>query len=109
MRLVLPLPDGPDRMKSSPLVGAGSLLDILHLLAELLAHQAGLHDGPAHLEVPALGADGRQLAEDLLQGGVEPPSAGRRPVEDARAVLEVGAQTFELLVDVALLGQESDL
>src|SRR4051812_32763623 len=61
--VVLPAPEGEDRMRSSQ----SSSFDILHLLPEPLDLGLGVDHGPRHAGILGLGADGVHLARDLLE------------------------------------------
>src|SRR4028119_657754 len=125
MRVVLPAPEGAERMKSSPrcmqtprgeLGGTRApdrntkqLFDVLYLLPGLLAQHLGVENRAGHFGVAALGAEGVQLAEDLLGEEVEPLAGGAGVAGDGEEMLQVGTQPVDLLAAVAAVGQQRPL
>src|SRR5262245_10457376 len=102
MSVVFPPPEGEETMKRDP---RGALViasfDVLHLLADLLGFGLHLEDLPRGGEVPALGADGVELPEDLLRQEVEAfADAVRRPRQKTPELIEMSAQALQLLRDV---------
>src|SRR5690606_34262154 len=122
--VVLPAPEGEDRTSISPrrwmcdgsAASAASigrlsvaLLNVLHLLAELLDDGLQVQADTGQLQVAGLGADRVRLAVQLLAEEVE-PAADRLPRgEQFLGRADVGAQTIDLLLDVGLRRQQGDL
>ncbi len=81
IRVVLPAPDGAESRKSSPCVRAASnaagggvrSFDILHLLPDLFTEQPGIQPELHDARVAAFGAQGIELAQQLLGEEVEVP------------------------------------
>src|SRR5205807_691538 len=73
------------------------LLYVLHLLPQLLAERLRLEHGADHLGVAALGAQGVELAEDLLGQEIEPLAGRPGGRRDRREVRQVRAQAVDLL------------
>src|SRR5215213_1327759 len=124
MRVVLPAPEGAERMKSSPRCihapggtreiravdgSTKKLLHVLHLFPDLLTQHLGIEHGAGHFGIAALGAEGVELAEDLLGQEVE-ALAGRAGLAGHGAeVFEVRAQAVDLFADVAAVDEERRL
>src|SRR4051794_35822744 len=88
---------------------AGRSLDVLHLLAHLLAEDLGVEHGAGHLRVAALGAERVELAEDLLGQKVEAFAGGAGVAQQRAEVIEVSAQAVDLLAHVAAVDEQRDL
>src|SRR6266508_1600576 len=96
--VVLPAPEGADRMRSSP--GARSSFDILHLLAQPLDLRLRRHHDRGDLGALRLRADGVHLAVHLLDEEVELAPGRLGALEQRPRLGEVAPQAGDLLGDV---------
>ena len=87
----------------------GPLLHVLDLFPELLAEHLGVEHGACHGGVASLGAEGVELARDLLHQEVEPFADRAVLLHHQPEVLQVGAQPVQLLGDVRALDQNGHL
>src|SRR5688500_16738787 len=93
---VLPAPEGAVMTKSRPL----RLLNVLHLLADLLHQQLELQRAVRDRLAGSLGGEGVGLAVELLGDEVEPLADGASRAERSLHFVKMQAQPLELLGDV---------
>src|SRR3954466_15846060 len=107
--VVLPAPDGDDttirRPRAASVISPKRSLHVLNLLAQPLDLGFGVDDARGDGGRLRLGADGVDLAVQLLRQKVEPPSVGALVVGQALALDEVRRHARQLLGDVGLVGE----
>src|SRR5262245_15865939 len=85
------------------------LLKVLRLLTHLLDYALGGERRLAELEVVGLGADGVDLAIQLLDQEIERPADRTALVEERRELVEVRGEARHLLAHIGLLGPDRHL
>src|SRR5512147_1418552 len=101
--VVLPAPEGADTTIRVPRRLISSIdrsFDVLRLLAELLERRLGRDHGLGDLEVVRLGSDGVHLPVHLLDQEVERAADGAALGEEPRDLLQMRAESGQLLADV---------
>src|SRR3954447_19203346 len=112
--VVLPAPEGEERMRRSPRrwwadASATALLHVLDLLAELLHGRLEIEADPRHGHVPGLGAERIGLPAELLRQEVEAPPNRPAGAQKVARRGDVGAQAVDLLADVGARREQDRL
>src|SRR4051794_7623727 len=106
--VVLPAPDGDETTINSPRAASfisAMSLHVLDLLAQPLELGLGVDHAHGHRRRLRLGADGVDLAVELLGQKIEPPAIGLGAVAQALTLDQVRRDPRQLLGDVGSVGE----
>ena len=116
--MVLPAPDGDERTSISPRRTAApgcaccpdiALLQVLHLLAELLDDALELQADIGEFDIVRLGAERVDLAIKLLREEIEPPADGAAAGNEFACLRNVRREPIQLFAHVRLRSHQDRL
>src|SRR5690606_12534359 len=101
--LDFPAPEGAATMNSVPRTGTSSLLNVLHLFADLVDQDLEFDGDVAGARVDGFRTQGIGFAVEFLQQEVQAPACGFRLAKHAPDLGDMAVEAVEFLVDVELL------